>query len=373
MKKKNPFIISGYHSPEYFCNRELETKKIISALENNRNITLLSARKIGKTGLIKHVFHKISEINDQELLYIDIMPTLNLHDFVKEFSSAIIENEKAKSKKYLEKLTSFLAGIKAKIVFNSFTGMPEIEFDYQHENESERNIGWIFNYLAQSKKQYFIAIDEFQQITNYPEKNVEAILRKYIQEFQNGTFLFSGSNKHLLTSIFSNHARPFYQSSDFLSLEKLNPEIYCQFISQKFQEAGKEISLEIIYEILDYYEVHTFYVQYFFNKLFALNLKQITPKTIVELKSIILDERESIYYNYRNLLSSFQFKLLEAIAKENGISKPTSKEFIRNYNLNQASSVSSAIKALLDKEMIFYDEGKYKIYDIFFSKWLSGL
>ncbi|GBU26415.1 hypothetical protein R83H12_03112 [Fibrobacteria bacterium R8-3-H12] len=50
-KPKNPFLISGYHSPAYFCDRAAETKQIISALQSGRNISLISPRRIGKTGL----------------------------------------------------------------------------------------------------------------------------------------------------------------------------------------------------------------------------------------------------------------------------------------------------------------------------------
>lgn len=37
MKKPiNPFLITGYQDPEYFCDRESETASIISALNNGR-------------------------------------------------------------------------------------------------------------------------------------------------------------------------------------------------------------------------------------------------------------------------------------------------------------------------------------------------
>ena len=55
-KPYNPFLIAGYYSPDYFCDRETETEKITSALNNDRNVSLMSARRYGKTGLIHHVF-----------------------------------------------------------------------------------------------------------------------------------------------------------------------------------------------------------------------------------------------------------------------------------------------------------------------------
>lgn len=58
-KKKrlaNPFVYEGYKGAEYFCDRVDESQKLISNLQNGLNTTLVSPRKIGKTGLIKHVF-----------------------------------------------------------------------------------------------------------------------------------------------------------------------------------------------------------------------------------------------------------------------------------------------------------------------------
>ena len=51
-KLANPFIYQGYESPEYFCDREAETKTLISHLKNGRNVTLISPRRIGKTGCL---------------------------------------------------------------------------------------------------------------------------------------------------------------------------------------------------------------------------------------------------------------------------------------------------------------------------------
>ena len=58
-KIENPFVYQGYEGPEYFFDRTEETEKMISALRNGRNITLVSPRKVGKTALINHAFYNI--------------------------------------------------------------------------------------------------------------------------------------------------------------------------------------------------------------------------------------------------------------------------------------------------------------------------
>ena len=62
-KPRNPFIYEGYEGPDYFCVRSEETERLISHLQNGVNVTLISSRKMGKTGLIKHAFHHIKETN----------------------------------------------------------------------------------------------------------------------------------------------------------------------------------------------------------------------------------------------------------------------------------------------------------------------
>ena len=47
---ENPFVVYGYVSPIYFCDREQETYDLITALSNGRNVTLMSPRRMGKTG-----------------------------------------------------------------------------------------------------------------------------------------------------------------------------------------------------------------------------------------------------------------------------------------------------------------------------------
>lgn len=57
----NPFVVYGYKGARYFCDREKETEKIIKGLTNERNIALIAPRRIGKTGLVHHVFSHIRD------------------------------------------------------------------------------------------------------------------------------------------------------------------------------------------------------------------------------------------------------------------------------------------------------------------------
>ena len=367
----NPFLLSGYTTPTCFCDRDIETNYIISALSNNRNITLASIRRLGKTGLIKHVFYHLKDTSFR-LIYLDILSTQSLPELIRMLGNAIVVDEKAHSKDYLKKLAKLISGIKARLVFDNLTGNPVLEIGYSSPQEAEMSIGQIFAYLGSQKAKYIIAIDEFQQITGYPEKNVEAVLRSHIQHLTNVSFLYSGSNKHILTSMFSDYGRPFYQSTDFLQLKRIDRDIYADFIVRKFAENKRKINREDVLDVIDYYDTYTLYVQSYFNRLFATNEKNITLQLIETIKTTILEEREYIFYSYRSLLTNSQFCLLRAIAKEGEIAQPTSKQFMKKHGLAQPSSVIRSLKALLDKEMVYQEDNTaYKVYDVFFAKWLE--
>lgn len=371
MKIYNPFILHVYSGPKYFCDRVTETSTIVEAIKNNRNLTLISYRRLGKSGLIKHVFHKLRNENGIKLFYIDILDTECLADFVQLLAKEIIGKIDNQSIRFLKSFGEIVKSLRPKIGVDPLTGNPEVEITFQPDALPETSLKEIFAYLQKQNQQITIAFDEFQQILNYPEKNTEAVLRKHIQQITNTSFIFSGSQKHLLASMFSDFGRPFYQSTEFLNLTPIDTRIYSSFITSWFKKDGREINPKAVQTILELSRGHTYYVQYLSNKVFGLQLKKTEKKTVITTLLNILEEKEFVYHNYKKLLTRLQFQLLEAIAKESGVSRPTSKDFINKHKLGTPSSVKTAMTALINKEMVFQDDSLYLVYDVFFSQWLN--
>lgn len=90
----NPFVISGYVSPEYFCDREAESAQLIREVCDGNNVALLSTRRMGKSGLIQHCFQKSELRDDYYTFFIDIYPTKSLREFVFTLSKNILESLK---------------------------------------------------------------------------------------------------------------------------------------------------------------------------------------------------------------------------------------------------------------------------------------
>jgi DNA-binding MarR family transcriptional regulator len=194
-------------------------------------------------------------------------------------------------------------------------------------------------------------------------------LRTHLQTVNNVSIIFSGSRKHILTNIFSSPDRPFYNITEMMEISPIVSGTYLTFIKSKFSDGNISISEQALERIAEITGLHTFYAQYFCNRLYS-DFRKINPDDVDKTLRTIVKENEPVYANYLNLLTSTQFRVLKAIAQNVGIDNPTSKEFISRYELGAASSVSQAIKSLSDKEFIFFSGSRYQLNDIFFSEWI---
>ena len=367
--QQNPFIISGYLSPEYFCDRRDETDRILNAIENGRHVTLFSPRRMGKTGLIKHLFFMVKKTKEFTPVYVDIMATTSLREFTEVFGKAVL-TAIGKNEALMKKILKQLAALRIKLTIDHLTGEPALSLDVNNAREAEKSLDTIFRYIGSQSYRIAIAIDEFQQITNYPEKNLEAILRTHLQTVNNVCVIFSGSRKHILTEIFSSADRPFYNITEMMEIGGIEPEIYKSFILEKFRKGAISISAGALGRIVEITRLHTFYVQYFCNRLYSEKTNIDTD--IVERSLVtILRENEPVYANYLNLLTPMQYRVLKAIALNNGIDNPLSKEFLSEFELGAASSVSQAIKSLSEKEFVFYSDSRYRLNDVFLGEWIK--
>ena len=367
----NPFITSGYLSPEYFCDREAETENLIHELINGNNVALISTRRMGKTGLVKHVFNMEQMRKDYLTFFIDIYATKSLREFILALSKEIIERLKPLGQKAFEGFISIVKSLQAGISFD-VAGVPSFNVGLSDIVSETATLDELFQYLMNAGKPCIIAIDEFQQIAAYPETNVEALLRTHVQHCSNARFIFAGSQRHTMGNMFLSASRPFYQSVSMIYLEAIPVGKYITFAQKHFEKNKKKISSQAVIEIYDQFEGITWYVQKLLNMLFS-NTESGETCDVDMIPAAIDQVVNSFRYVYAEILFRLpekQKELLIAIAKAKDAEAITSAEFIRKYKLTSASSVQAAQRVLLEKDYITNENGKYKVYDLFFRMWI---
>lgn len=372
----NPFVIKGYISKEYFCDRRTELGILLDNIAGNSDTTLISDRRLGKTGLILRL---MEEIHDRELpidtINIDIYATRSLSDFIKVLSEAVLAAYPEKTSTG-EKFLHLIRSLRPQLSFDPLTNAPQFSINYQNAEEKEQTLKGLLNFLEGRDCRVLVAIDEFQQIRDYPEKNTEALLRTYTQRFNNVSFIFCGSRKHIMTDMFANSKSPFYSSTKFLNLDKIDRQEYACFITGLFGAGGKRISREAVDFILDWTLRHTFYTQSVCHSVFAETGEEVGLTEVKSVCNTILKLNEPVYLQYRSMLSTKQWNYLIAMAKEGENSHPQSKSFLMKYGIGSASSSARLAASLLEKGLIIDHNEKentsYRVYDVFLMRWLQN-
>lgn len=368
---QNPFITSGYVSPEYFCDREQESAEIIMDIEGRNNKVMISPRRMGKTGLILHCFHKPELSENYYCFFIDIYSTLNLSDFIVLLGNKICEVLKPKGKNAVEAFCRIVRSLEFRISFDS-QGLLEASFGIGDIKDPQRTLDEIFSYINTASKRRVVAIDEFQQISKYPEAHTEALLRTYVQHCPNASFIFAGSQRHMLQNMFFSASKPFYHSASVLSLKPIPLEKYSDFIIRHFRESGKRISAEEVAYVYELFEGHTWYIQSVFYLAYYMTTDICTAEIIRNAIEKKLDDSGEIYESILYGIPEKQRGLLKALACEGKAERIQSGAFIKKYNLSSASSVQSAAKRLLDSDLITTENNNfYSISDRFLAMWLK--
>lgn len=338
-------------------------------------MVVVSPRRMGKTGLIHHCFHQPEIEEKYYTFFVDIYATNSFRELVYMLGRQIFDVLKPRGISFVEHYFSVIASLRPAFKFDSVTGQPVFDIGIGDIHRPEIAIEEIFSYLEHADRPCFVAIDEFQQIAKYAEKNVEAILRTYIQRCVNTTFVFAGSQEHMMQKIFFSASRPFYHSASFLHLKPIEYDSYLPFVVQHFSHSRKFISTEVVKMVYSFFEGHTWYIQLVFNRLFdsAEQGVEINSDSVKQVIDKIVAENEVMYQNILGFLPERQKEVLIAVAKDRIAINVTSAEFIRRHALASSSSVQSSIKTLLDKDLITRINQSYQVYDRLFALYILNV
>ena len=373
--KMNPFIVTGKIAPEYFCDRVQESARLVKSMTNGNNMVIISPRRMGKTGLIHFCYDKPEISKEYYTFFIDILHTSSLREFTYLLGKEIYDSLLPRSRKMVKLFLQTLKSISGKFGFEPGLNLPVFNIELGDIERPEYTLDEIFYYLNQADKRCIVAIDEFQQIAKYPEKNIEALLRTYIQQQANSNFIFAGSERHMMQEMFLSSARPFYQSASLMDLKAIPSEIYVDFVISHFKKRRKHIEESSVEKVYNLFKGHTYYMQKTFNEAFADTPEggECTLDVIRTAIDAIIASNDTIFREILSNIPEKQKILLYAIAREGEAERITSSDFIKRHSLVSASSVQSAVKKLLEKDLITESNKVFSVTDKLFAMWMNQM
>ena len=368
----NPFFTTTEIPAECFCDRAKETEDIIRILTNGNNLVIKGQRRMGKSGLIHHVFNDPRIVKKYNTFYFDILETSSLDEFTYLLGRTIYKQVAPKGKKAVDSFFTIVKSFVPRIAADPVSGQSGLEFSYRQVQDPLVTLDQMFTYLEQSAKPNLVAIDEFQQIGEYAENKVEAFLRARIQRMNNAKFIFSGSERHMLDLMFFSEDRPFYDSARNMDITAIPEDTYCEFAIRMFRGYGKELEESAARYVYHLFDGLTYYMQATMNEAFAMTLagESCAKEGARRAVTSLLASNEGRIKEALSRLTVVQKRVLYAIALAGQEEEATSSDFIRRNGLQSASSVQSACKGLVDKKFLIKTGTKYILPDKLMMLWI---
>ena len=360
---KNPFFFGGLVFKENFCNRKQEIKELKSDIKNGQNVLIYAPRRFGKTSLIYRVKE---ELEDFKFLYIDFMTITSIEEFINIYfneTAKSLENPLDKTIKFFKEILKFRASIKATI---NDTGEVKFGLDFSKKETSNILEEVLELPLKYSEKHNIcIVFDEFQEVENL---EIENKLRSVIQKHSNKiSYIFLGSKKSIINTMFSDIKRPFYKSVKHLILNPINMEEWSKCIKRAFEKTNKHIEDVFIEKIFDITKGFPYYTQEICYEIWELTDKEVDEKIFNKaINNILLKEKEYFIAIWDNLTKNqkIALKIILLTDGENIYAEEYVPEMIKS------SSLQTAVKNLIQKDIVDKKDNVYYFQDPFFEFWL---
>jgi hypothetical protein len=369
---RNPFVYGETVTGDNFCNRVQEISELVNDIENGTNVIIFSPRRYGKTSLINQVLEIVRQKGIISF-YVDLYPAVNKQKFIEIYAQAISSGLTGKTSRIVKKLKEYLPRIIPKVVMDDQSVHFEFGFDLRGSLSPHLDdlMGAGKKVADQHNKNAVIVFDEFQEIANLDDQEIERKMRSVFQHHRNVSYIFMGSKTHLMRDIFNNPNRPFYKSGKHFPLEKIDSNELRNFAAKKFETTGINITEHELIEIIEVTECHPYYFQMLCHVLWEITLddKAVKLSHIEEAVEILISRESSAYMAIWESLTAKQKNLLVALMQEHN---PAiySRQFLEKHGLGAPSSLQKATKKLISLELIQPANGSYELVDLFFKRWV---
>lgn len=370
--RNNPFKYSHVVTGQSFCNRDEEQRTLQQCIKNSQNVLIYSHRRTGKSSLIKQVFENIRKQHlDIGMMYVDLYGTTSEKDFITRGFQQIGALESSMDKLFhiMKKSLQFLP---AKIGLDPMTLLPTLTPEF-HTVDKALPLQTLMDLLEKFSRdrKLVIVFDEFQEIASYTEADAfEKRLRSFIQLHERISYIFSGSQKHMLTAMFHSQNRAFYHQAATLTLKEIRKKDYIPWLKYQFAASLHPVPPEYLPAIVDQFEGQPMYIQFFCYFLWEkLRETPWNDGLLQELESLMINEKHLEYQMLWDNLTGNQKKTLKLLLTNDGKNLFTG-DALQQAEIKTASIVTQCLKTLCEKQ-ILVKNSRYIIQDVLLRKWLE--
>ena len=370
---RNPFtdkIAAG----DQFCDRDQERAELSRLVRGGHSAVLLSPRRYGKSSL---ALETLTDMRGQGLLtaYVDVMPVSSERELVERLARGVAQGFGwgMALGQLPRQLGRLFAHVHLEFLLDA--SGPRVSAVLDPHTEAlqllEEVLEQTCRYAEQKGRGACVVLDEFQEITQLEQSRViEATMRSVIQQHQSVAWLYVGSRRHLLRSMFADRNRPFFDSASIVELHELPVEAVVPWVTATFAQTGKVCSEATARLIYSYSRGYAYYVQQLASTAWNLTEELCTDDLVDQADVILLRELSSGFEIILSSLSLAQKRLLQALAQA-PTDQPYSVDFLNKSQLS-VGAVQKAIRVLVDYDLVERRPNQnYQLVDALLAQWLT--
>ena len=365
----NPFRFGQIVKEVDFCRRPVLVDKLEEIIKRGQNVYIQGERRIGKTSLIFEVVRKLKRFR---MIYVDLLEAKSSDDLLKRILLAIMSMEKRAGT--LDRVFQKLAHIRPVASIDPITGLPTLTIDASADLKPA-SIPGILDLIASvhsKSKPVVVVFDEFQDVLNLKDARQSlALLRSKVQFQSDIAYVFAGSIRNKMDSIFNDPDSAFFKAAIPIQVGPLERETFQKFIIAKFETGKRRITSGTLDSIFDISFEIPGDIQQLCSALWETTFSgdRVSEEQLPAALEMIFSHELKGYETILNVISKQQLKLLTALARIGG-KAPMSSDFLKNSGISQASSVRRALGRLGDLKILFHHENEYRFVNPFFRAWL---
>jgi hypothetical protein len=378
METGNPFVYGEIVTAAAFADREAERQRLTEDLADGQKVFLISPRRYGKSSLIRGVMRTLSR---KRILTVEVTVAASSSyvGFLESYARALVaaDTPTSRLRRWVGELLQNLR--------------PELRFDAQPSGEgfalafptvrtpreAARLAAEVFalpaRIAAARGQRLAIALDEFQTVTTFDGGNVEHALRAAVQEQRDVGYVFAGSEPSLMERMLTSK-RPFYKAGPVMRLEKIDADEFAAFIDGRFAATGFKPDPGLGEAIVDLAANVPYDVQRLAHETWDdvrnTRRRSVGLDDLHRTLTRLLGEQQMVFEESWQRLTLAQRAVLRAIVLENG-RELLSADVRNRHRLPGASSVQSALTALVKHDVVQKEDARYVVNDSLYREWIA--
>lgn len=375
----NPFVYGEIVTAAAFADREAERDRLARDLLAGQKVFLISPRRYGKSSLVRSVLRSLAR---QGVLTVEVTvaSSSSYVGFLEAYARALLLADTPVSR-LRQWTTELLRSMRPEVRFESeapgsprfAVGFPSVQSDRDISRLAHEVFALPGRIAAARKRRLAVALDEFQAITTFNGGSVEHALRAAVQDQRQVGYVFAGSEPSLMERMLTS-TRPFYKAGPVMRLDKIHPDDFAAFLEGRLAGSGLRPEPGIGAAIVDLAGNVPYDVQRLAHELWddlrAAGRRTATVDDLHGTLTRLLQEHGPLFEDTWQRLTLAQRGALRAVVLEDG-REVLSADVRARHRLAGASSVQSALAALVKADVITKDGPRYTLVDSLFREWVA--